>query len=169
MKITIVVAVDQNRLIGRNNDLLYRLPEDLKRFKELTIGGVVLMGRKTFESIGKPLPNRMNVVISRQKGLKISGCHVYESIEHAFEVLATGIENVFVIGGGEIYKQVLPYTDVIQMTLFKLTNPHQHGDVYFPELQLSDWDIECVGFSECDTANFVKYTRVHNRQYVRKF
>src|SRR5690606_221775 len=103
MPVTIVAAVARNRVIGRDNDLPWRIPEDLRRFKELTMGGVLVMGRKTYESIGRPLPGRRTVVVSRNPDLEIEGVEMAPSLEMALEI--AGGDDVFVVGGGEIYRQ----------------------------------------------------------------
>lgn len=115
---TLIVAVAENGAIGKNNQLLWHLPDDLKRFKRLTTGQVVVMGRKTYESIGKPLPNRVNVVISRNPDFRAEGCQVVSSLDEArnfvqTQYLTTGL---FVIGGAEIYRQALPLATRIELT-----------------------------------------------------
>src|SRR5882762_3660668 len=102
MTITIVVAISENHAIGKDNKLLWYLPKDLKHFKEITTGGTVIMGRKTYESVGKPLPNRRNIIITRQ-AITIEGCEVVNSIEAAIALCKTE-EEVFIVGGAEIYK-----------------------------------------------------------------
>jgi dihydrofolate reductase len=131
-----IVAMSQNRVIGREGALPWRLPEDLKRFRAVTWGHPVIMGRKTFESIGKVLPGRRNVIISRQSGMKIDGADVVGSLSQAFEVCGSEESEIFVIGGGEIYRAALPQMGRIYLTLI-----HQdiEGDAYFPELTGSEW------------------------------
>ena len=133
--ITLVVAVAQNGVIGKDNALLWRLPDDLKQFKAVTMGKPVIMGRKTYDSIGKPLPGRTNIVISRQPGLRIEGCTVVDSLDSAFEAAGAAPE-VAVIGGAQIYRQALPRADVIY-----LTEVHAafEGDVTFPSLSPEQW------------------------------
>jgi len=134
MNINIVVAIAANNAIGKNNKLLWHLPKDLKHFKQLTTGHTVIMGRKTFDSVGKPLPNRRNIVITRQK-INIEGCEVVNSLEAALD-LANGEAEVDVIGGAEIYKQALSLTDIIYLTIV-----HQNfdADTFFPEIDYSEW------------------------------
>jgi len=124
--VTILVAHSSNRVIGINNTLPWHLPEDLKRFKKLTTGKTVVMGRKTFESIGKPLPNRTNIVLSCSS-LAIEGCMVYNSPE----AILQDFRDFVVIGGETIYKLFLPYTDVIEATII---DKEYEGDTYFPEV-----------------------------------
>jgi dihydrofolate reductase len=133
--LTIIVAVADNGVIGSGNQLPWRLPDDLKRFKALSLGKPVVMGRKTFDSIGRPLPGRTNIVISRQPGLEIPGCRVVASIEEALEAAQPAPE-VVIVGGADIYRQVLP-----QVTTIHLTRVHADvaGDVLFPELQAHEW------------------------------
>lgn len=137
---SIIVAVAENDVIGYDNHLLWHISEDLKRFKSLTLGHHIIMGRKTFESIGKPLPGRVSVIISRQENLKIEGCVVVNSLDEAFEVAKNDSE-AFIIGGGEIYKQALPIVDKIYLTR---VHAGFAGDTFFPELNLSEWSTECI-------------------------
>ncbi len=134
MTVSLIVAVSNNNVIGKNNQLIWHLPADLKHFKQLTTGHTVFMGRKTYDSIGKPLPNRRNVVISRSVD-KITGCEIATSWEEALQL--TQQENeVFVIGGAEIYRQVLPLAHRIY-----LTQIHQDfdGDTFFPSIDFQSW------------------------------
>lgn len=134
-QITIVVAISQNNAIGRDNQLLWHLPADLKHFKSITTGHTVIMGRKTYDSIGKPLPNRRNIVITRQQGLQLAGIEVVNSLEEALSLCKTD-EEVFIIGGAEIYKQALPLVHKIE-----LTRVHQEfeADAFFSELAKETW------------------------------
>jgi dihydrofolate reductase len=136
---TLVVAVSRNGVIGDGNKLIWHLPEDLKRFKQLTQGNVVVMGRKTHESIGKVLPNRLNVILSRDtKWYKPlgDGCVVCYSIEEVLEKFK--FSNLFVIGGEQIYKQFLPFVEKIHLTLIE---KDFDGDAYFPILG-NEWVVE---------------------------
>lgn len=132
--LTILAACSKNRVIGIGNELPWRLPEDLKRFKSLTIGKNVLMGRKTYESIGKPLPNRTNIVLTRDKSFKPDGVLIYDNIENA----ASAFQDIVVIGGGEIYKQLIDISDKIELTLI---DKHFEGDAFFPEID-NKWKEE---------------------------
>ena len=135
MKISIVVAMDTKGVIGRDNGLPWHLPADLQHFKRTTMGKPILMGRKTHESIGRPLPGRTNIVITRDTGYRAEGCVVVNSIDAALEA-AGEQEEIMVIGGAEFYRQVLPRTDTIY-----LTRIHEifTGDTFFPELNDADW------------------------------
>lgn len=132
--VSIIVAVSENGIIGKDNDLPWKISEDLKRFKELTKGHPVIMGRKTHESIGRILPDRLNIVITRDKDVSYNGCITVNSISDAIRKAGNDKE-IFIIGGGEIYKKSLGFVDRIY-----LTKVHQtvEGDTYFPTLN-SDW------------------------------
>ncbi|GAB1462123.1 dihydrofolate reductase [Pedobacter sp.] len=134
-QIIIVVAISANNAIGKNNELLWHMPNDLKHFKNITSGGTVVMGRKTFDSVGRPLPNRRNIVITRQKDLQIDGVEVVNSLNSALE-LTSNEEKIFILGGAEIYKEALPLTHKIE-----LTRVHQEfdADAFFPELDNETW------------------------------
>jgi dihydrofolate reductase len=141
MQLSIIVAVAENNVIGAGNRLPWRLPDDLRRFKALSLGKPVVMGRRTFDSIGRPLPGRTNIVISRQPGLRIDGCIVTLSVDAALAAAHPAAE-VIIIGGAEIYRQVLPRTNRIHMTR---VHAYIEGDVLFPELHAEEWrevDIE---------------------------
>ena len=125
--IKIIVAQSNNRVIGNSNHLIWRLPADLKRFKELTTGHPIVMGRKTYQSIGRPLPNRRNIIITRDENYEVDGCEVVNSIEEA--LLLTN-SDCFIIGGGEIYKQTLHIADQIYLTQ---VDEEFDGDTTFPE------------------------------------
>ena len=127
--ISIIAALGKNRELGKENKLLWRIPDDLKRFKQLTLGHPVVMGRKTFDSIGKPLPGRTNIVISRQ-GLVIKDAVVVNSLEKALEkARALDQKEIFVIGGASIYESVLPHADQLYLTLI---DDEKEADVFFP-------------------------------------
>lgn len=138
MILSIIVAVAENGIIGRENQLIWHISEDLKRFKRLTEGHPVVMGRKTFESLGRPLPKRENVVITRQKDLLLEGCRVVNSLEEAFAKYRDTDEEVFVIGGAQIYAEALPFADK-----FYLTRVHHayQGDTSFPEWEQTKWNL----------------------------
>ncbi|MBI5913136.1 dihydrofolate reductase [Candidatus Azambacteria bacterium] len=140
MKLSIIVAMSQNRVIGRNGDLPWHLPEDLKRFKALTKGKAVIMGRKTYESIvkriGKPLPDRRNIVISRDPDYRAEGCAVVPSLNHACRLVQHLDEEVFVIGGGQTYQQALHAAQRIYLTLVHTV---VDGDVFFPAFEEDGW------------------------------
>lgn len=134
--IILIAAAGKNNELGLNNDLLWHLPNDFKRFKALTTGHYIVMGRKTFESFPKPLPNRTHIIITRKKDYEVpENCFVFNSLEEAIEKCPKN-ENVFIIGGGEIYKQAIHLADCIE-----LTRVHQtfEADTFFPEINPSQW------------------------------
>ena len=135
MKLSIIVAAAANGVIGRDNQLPWHLPADLRHFKQTTMGKPILMGRKTWESIGRPLPGRTNIVITRDSDYSAAGCVVVNSIDAAMEA-AGSQDEIMVIGGAELYRQVLPRTDSVY-----LTRIHEdfEGDTVFPELNTSEW------------------------------
>lgn len=153
MPVTIVAAVARNRVIGRDNDLPWRIPEDLRRFKELTMGGVLVMGRKTYESIGRPLPGRRTVVVSRNPDLEIEGVEMAPSLEMALEI--AGGDDVFVVGGGEIYRQAMGVADVLEITE---VDAEPEGDTFFPEIDPNVWRE--VARTPGDGFAFVRYERL---------
>jgi dihydrofolate reductase len=136
---SLVVAHDLNRVIGNRGDIpwLGDVPEDMRHFKRLTEGGAVIMGRATYDSIGKPLPNRRNIVISRNV-LVIAGCEVVRGIEEAFETAEDGEArtNSYVIGGGQIYEQAMPQVDQLHVTVVQ---DEFEGDAFFPEIDQREW------------------------------
>lgn len=126
-----IVAVDETRAIGKDNRLLWNIPEDLRRFKELTTGHTVIMGENTYYSIGRPLPNRINIVVTLNQSLELPGCLVAHSIDEAFQMAREQeSEEVFVIGGASIYKQCLPLVGRLYLTLVRGTHD---ADTFFPE------------------------------------
>jgi dihydrofolate reductase len=135
--ICIIVAAAQNNVIGNNNELIWHLSADLKRFKSLTTGHHIIMGRKTFESIGKPLPNRTTVIITRNPQYKVEGCITVHSLAEALEVSKKDAIS-YIIGGAEIYKQALPFADKIELTRIE---KDFEGDAYFPVINEGEWSV----------------------------
>lgn len=135
--ITLVAAASENDALGKDNTLVWHLPDDFKRFKKLTTGHHIIMGRKTFESFPEPLPNRIHVVITRDKTYKKFGAIVVHSIEEALE-LAKQDDQPFIIGGGEIYKQSLEYVDKIELTR---VHTYVAADTFFPQIDESEWEL----------------------------
>lgn len=151
--ISIIVATAENGVIGKDNQLLWKLSADLKRFRILTTGHSVIMGRKTFESIGRPLPNRTNIVISRQKDLILpEGVLKVNSLETAIETAKNyaGNEEIFIIGGGNVYEQALKITDKIYLTEVKASI---EGDAFFPALNIDEWKEIVRTFYQKDEKN----------------
>lgn len=132
-----IAALAENRVIGKDNQLIWRFPNDLKRFKKLTLGHHVLMGRKTFESVNRPLPGRTNVVITRQKDYQAPGCIVVHTLEEALRK-AENDPQPFVIGGAKIYELALPYADTMELTYI---HHAYEGDTYFPEWDPQAWQL----------------------------
>ena len=153
--INIIVAASLNNVIGKDNKLIWRQSTDLKRFKELTTGKTVVMGRKTYDSIGRPLPNRRNIIITRQE-IEIEGCEVVHSLEDALKL----DDEIFILGGGEIYKKSIILADKIYLTRI-LTEVE--GDTYFPQLG-DEWKEESKESFFKDEKNqfdfqFINYVR----------
>ncbi len=131
-----VFAMSENRVIGKDNQLPWHLPADLKFFKNLTTGHPIIMGRKTFESIGKPLPNRTSIVITRQPGYAPLNCIVMHDVPAAIQEAQKINPDVFIIGGAEILQQALPYIDTMFLTLI---HKHFTGDTFYPEINTAQW------------------------------
>jgi len=130
-RISIIVAHSRNMVIGKANALLWRLPEDLKRFKKLTTSHPIIMGRKTYQSINRPLPDRTNIIVTRDKNLEIPGCIIVHSVTEAIEKAKEfDQKEIFIIGGAEIYKETLPLVDRLYVTKVDLD---VGGDAFFPE------------------------------------
>ncbi len=155
----LIVAVDQNWGIGKNNDLLVSIPQDKKFFREMTTGNVVVMGRKTLESFpgGRPLPNRTNIVLTHRPDYEAKGAVVVHSVEELFETLKEyEAEEVYCVGGGSVYEQLLPYCDTAHVT--KIDHAYE-ADVYFPNLDaMEEWEI--TGESDEQTYFDLEYTFV---------
>jgi dihydrofolate reductase len=135
MSISLIVAMAKNRTIGVNNTLPWRCPEDLKHFKALTMGHHMIMGRKTFDSIGKPLPGRTTVVVTRNFDMKIDGCTIAHSLPEALSACA-GDEEIFIVGGADIYRQAVAVADTLYITEIQ---QDVTGDAHFPELDKAEW------------------------------
>lgn len=160
MTLNLIVAVDERNGIGKNNQLPWHLPADLKHFKTLTTGHPIIMGRKTFDSIGKVLPNRRNIIISRQNELKITAADVCNSLEQAL-VLCKNEEDVFVIGGAQIFDEALPLADVLYLTLI---HHNFDADTFFPKIDKDEWkEAESVRY-EPDEKNAYPYTFIKYRR-----
>src|ERR1700759_5153043 len=134
MTVSIIVAIGENHAIGKGNQLLWHMPNDLKHFKDITSGRTIIMGRKTFDSVGKPLPRRRNIVVTRQD-ITIPGCEVVKSIEDGL-ALCEGEDEVFIGGGAEIYRQAMHLTDVIYLTII---HENFDADTFFPEIDDKIW------------------------------
>ena len=151
-KLVLIVAMARNRVIGKDGNLPWRLPEDLKRFRSLTMGHPIIMGRKTYDSIGRALPGRRNIVVSRQRNLAIEGVETATSLPAALE-MTSGADKVFVIGGEQIYQAALPMADRIELTRIEADFD---GDVLFPEIDPAQWK-ESVQQPGQDSGNGFEY------------
>jgi dihydrofolate reductase len=151
--INIIVAMSKNRVIGDSNTLIWHLPEDLKRFKQLTTGNTIIMGRKTYESIGRPLPNRRSIIITRDLNYFVEDCEVVNSLE---EALLLSNNDCFIIGGGEIYKQSINIADKLYLTLI---DKEFEGDTVFPEIE--NWlEVSSEDFNNDEFKySFIEYER----------
>ena len=136
--LSLIVAMDENRLIGRNNELPWHMPADLAYFRRTTLGKPVIMGRKTFDSIGKPLPGRRNIVITRNPGFAAAGCETVDGIDAALALCAED-EEVMLIGGASLYAQALDRADRLYVTLI---HHDFEGDTWFPEYDSTEWRVE---------------------------
>ncbi|TBX70579.1 dihydrofolate reductase [Flavobacterium silvisoli] len=152
--ITLIAAVAENNALGKDNQLLWHLPDDFKRFKNLTSGHYIIMGRKTFESFPKPLPNRTHVIVTRQKDYTPEGCIVVNSLTEAVSVCPKD-EEVFVIGGGEIYHQAIGLADKIDVTK---VHHHFDADTYFPEIDPKLWKVVSEEFHPKDEKHDFDFT-----------
>ncbi|HPW89156.1 MAG TPA: dihydrofolate reductase [Kaistella chaponensis] len=148
--ITIIVAMGLDNGIGADNQLLWHLPKDLKYFKETTTDHPIIMGRKTYESIGKPLPNRTNIVVSKRKDWFEEGILIVGSVKEALKFAKKMNENIFVIGGGNIYEQTIDLADKLQVTLVKTQSK---AEVFFPKINLKVWDKTAEICHEKDDKN----------------
>lgn len=154
MIISLVAAMDKNRIIGKGNRLPWHLPADLKHFKTITLGKPIVMGRKTYNSIGRPLPQRRNMVISRQKNLHLLGCEVFSSLQAALKVIETD-EEVMIIGGERIFHESLPLANRLYITIID----HEfEGDTFFPKWNEKEWKMESSEDHESDKSNKYRYT-----------
>jgi dihydrofolate reductase len=153
MIISFVVAMGKNKVIGKNNSLPWNMPADMKHFKDLTMGKPIIMGRKTFESIGKALPNRTNIIITRDPEYKAEDCVVVHSVDQAIGA-AGNAEEVMVIGGSQIYKEFLPKVNRMYLTIVEADF---EGDVSFPEYDIKEWKEVAYEEHEKDAENAYDY------------
>lgn len=154
LKLSLICAISTNGVIGRNNKLPWHLSEDLKYFKRTTMGKCIIMGRKTFESIGKPLPGRTNIIVTRNRNYDVENGRVVDSLADAIELAENiafidGSEEAFVIGGGQLFKEVLPVVERMHLTRI---HAEVEGDAWFPEFDTEEWEeISRLDFSSSAT------------------
>jgi dihydrofolate reductase len=149
-----IAAVAENFALGKDNELVWHLPDDFKRFKQLTTNHYIIMGRKTFESFPKPLPNRTHVIITRQQDYTAEGCLVVANLADALAMVPED-ENAFVIGGGEIYALALPFTDVIELTK---VHARFEADTFFPEIDSKQWKLVSEEYHPKDEKHLFDFT-----------
>lgn len=160
MIISIIAAMDKDRGIGIDNKMPWHLPTDLKRFKRITMGHHLILGRKTFQSIGDPLPGREMIVLSRNPEYKAEGCLVCRSLDEAFQLAdAAGEQEVFVVGGGEIYQEALPLADRMYLSL---VDTRAEADTHFPQFERESWEVIC----EQDFPEDEKNSLAHTFRYI---
>ncbi|MFJ5715158.1 dihydrofolate reductase [Neobacillus sp. NPDC093127] len=160
--ISFIVAMDENRVIGKENQLPWHLPEDLKFFKKVTMGHPIAMGRKTHESIGRALPGRENIIITRQPGYQSEECTVFNSVEEFIKYSRDQKEEIFVIGGAEIFKETFAFADCLYITLI-----HEEfaGDTFFPEYDGDNWELQSSEKGIKDEKNPYDYEfRIYQRK-----
>ncbi len=165
MKIGLVAALSRNQVIGRDNALPWHLPADLKRFKAITLGKPIIMGRKTFDSIGRPLPGRHNIIISRNENFSAEGVTVVSSLDAALEA-ANNASEVMVIGGATIYYQFLPRADRLYLTV--VNTQIDDGDAFFPAYNRREWRLSLEETHPADAQNphaysFMTWQRITTR------
>lgn len=152
--IIMIAAVAENFALGKNNELVWHLPDDFKRFKQLTTNHYIIMGRKTFESFPKPLPNRTHIIITRQKNYSAEGCLVVDNLKDALAIVPKD-EDAFVIGGGEIYNLSMPFTDVIELTKVHATF---EADTFFPQIDATIWKLVASEYHPKDEKHLFDFT-----------
>ena len=163
--ITIIAAIGNNNELGKGNDLIWHLPADLKRFKKRTTGHAIIMGRNTFESIGKPLPNRRSIIITRNTSYQKEGCEIVHSLEDAIELIASQ-EDAFIIGGAQIYKEAMEKNVVDQLDITKV---HQDfdADVFFPAIDSMVWEEVSIENFSPDEKNLFTYSFINYKKTVK--
>lgn len=161
--ISLIAAIGKNNELGKEQKLLWAMPADMKHFRETTSGHPIVMGRKTFESIGRALPNRRNVVITRDINYKADGIEIAHSLEEALKLFENSNEEVFIIGGGELYKQAIEKADKLYITRVDCETPD--ADTYFPEIDLNIWQETSKEDHASDEKNPFPYSFV---EYIKK-
>lgn len=166
MSLSIIAAVDKNQLIGNRGEIPWKLPADLKYFKETTMGAPVIMGRKTFESIGFPLPGRKNIIMTKNKNYTAEGCKVVHSKREVLNDFLEKDKEAFIIGGAEIYRIFLPYSKKLYLTIIE----HEFsGDTYFPEIDWENWKKISEKKGTTDSKNPYSYSyHVYRRKNTKE-
>lgn len=159
--VTMIAAAAENEVLGKDNDLVWHLPDDFKRFKTLTTNHHIIMGRKTFETFPKPLPNRVHIIVTRQKDYKAEGGIVVHTLADALEI-AKNDPQPFIIGGGEIYELGIPYSDKIELTRI---HADFDGDTFFPKINEEEWELVEEEFHPADERHAQAFTYL---TYLRK-
>ena len=161
--ISFLVAVDKNRVMGIDNRLPWRLPADVKFFKEVTMGHPIVMGRKTYDSIGKPLPGRENIILTRNVDYQPEGCTVIHTVEELIQYMKNKNDEVFVIGGAQLFKEIFPVADRLYITEIH----HEfEGDTFFPEFEESEWTLSSSEKGIKDEKNpYDYYFNVYDRKH----
>jgi len=161
MKLSLICAMDENMVIGRNNRLPWHLPEDLKYFKRTTMGKCIIMGRKTYESIGRPLPGRTNIIVTRNRDYEVDNARVVDSLSDAIAMAENvafidGTDEAFIIGGAELYRHALPFVDRLHLTM--VHTEIEDGDTYFPDLDVQEWEEVEKAYFDADEFNPYPYS-----------
>ena len=160
MKISLIAAMAKNRVIGRQGEIPWKIPGEQKLFKKITLGHAVIMGRKTYESIGRPLPGRTNIVVTRQKQYQAQGCTVVHDLSSALNHCPEDEDEAFICGGGQLYHEALPMADHIYLTVIPRDIP---GDTYFPDISSTEFRVrqsESIEAEEAEPYNFLIYERI---------
>jgi dihydrofolate reductase len=160
MLISLIAAMAKNRVIGRQGEIPWNIPGEQKMFKKITIGHAVIMGRKTYESIGRPLPDRTHIIVTRQKDYRAEGCIVVHDLPNALNRCPAGDSEAFICGGGQLYHEALPIADRIYLTVI----PREiTGDTYFPEISSADFRMkESKTIEGLEPYNFYIYERIES-------
>ena len=162
--ITIIAAIGKNNELGKNNDLIWHLPADLKRFKKITSSHTIIMGRNTFESIGKPLPNRKSVIITRNVSYQKMGCEIVHSLEAAIEMIKDE-QKAFIIGGAQIYKEAMQKNLADQLDI-TLVDEDFDADVFFPKINLGKWTEVSREYFLADEKNKFNYSFIRYKKTI---
>ena len=160
MKISLIAAMAKNRVIGDKGEIPWKIPGEQKLFKKFTMGHAVIMGRKTYESIGQPLPGRTNIVVTRQRSYRAEGCHVVHDLSGALESCPEDEGEAFICGGGQLYHEAIPIADRIYLTVIPRDIP---GDTYFPNILATEFRVrqsESIKDEGVEPYNFFIYERI---------